>query len=219
MAFCTPYFEKYSPIVYSPPHLIATENAKPHPLLKKYLSPICTKKRFQGPCFNTYLHHVYKYPLTYKDKKQPFYRAILDLFTFCLRPRCAIAHLIATGKAKVQALSKNISYLYEFLRGCWQPFLGGFNYRPHLIGQKDGKIPPLLKTFLTYIHEIAVLYTLFSKIFSLRLHLSSNRTKNNLILPLKRKIFCPSPIRIKTGFWKGVLRNDLQFVYRNRPCK
>ena len=46
IAFCTPYFEKYSPIVYSPPHLIATENAKPHPLLKKYLSPICTNKRF-----------------------------------------------------------------------------------------------------------------------------------------------------------------------------
>ena len=147
MAFCTPYFEKYSPIVYRSPRLIATGNPKPHPPLK------------------------------------------------------------------------NISHLYEFLWGGWQPFLGGFNYRPHLIGQKDGKIPPLLKTFLTYIHEIAVLYTLFSKIFSLRLHLSSNRTKNNLILPLKRKIFCPSPIRIKTGFWKGVLRNDLHFVYRNRPCK
>ena len=41
-----PCFGKYSPIVYRPPHLIATGNAKPHPLLKKYLSPICTKKRF-----------------------------------------------------------------------------------------------------------------------------------------------------------------------------
>ena len=105
------------------------------------------------------------------------------------------------GKSKSLGFIKNISHLYEFLRGCWQPFLGGFNYRPHLIGQKDGKIPPLLKTFLTYIHEIAVLYTLFSKIFSLRLHLSSNRTKNNLILPLKRKIFCLSPICKKMGFW------------------
>lgn len=43
---------------------------------------------------------------------------------------------------------------------------------------------------LTYMHEIAVLYTLFSKIFFIYLHLSSNRTKNNLILPLKR-IFLP----------------------------
>ena len=26
--------------------------------------------------------------------------------------------------------------------------------------------------------------------------------------------FIPSPIPIKTGFWEGVLKNDLQFVYR-----
>ena len=29
-----PYFEKYSPFVYRCPHLIATGNPKPHPLLK-----------------------------------------------------------------------------------------------------------------------------------------------------------------------------------------
>ena len=108
---------------------------------KKLSSPICTKKRFQGPCFNTYLHHVYKYPLTYKDKKQPFCRVITNFFVIAEKAPC----LIATEKAKVQALSKNISHLYEFLRGYWQPFLGGFQinfYRPHLIGQKIGKIHP-----------------------------------------------------------------------------
>ena len=32
--------------------------------------------------------------------------------------------------------------------------------------------------------------------------------------PLLHKNFYPSPIWIKTGFWKGVLKNDLQFVYK-----
>ena len=59
------------------------------------------EKAVLGTMFQTVFTPCLQIPLTYKDKKQPFYRAILDLFTFCLRPRCAIAHLIATGKAKV----------------------------------------------------------------------------------------------------------------------
>ena len=34
MAFCTPYFEKYSPFVYRCPHLIARGKPKVHPLPK-----------------------------------------------------------------------------------------------------------------------------------------------------------------------------------------
>ena len=59
------------------------------------------EKAVLGTMFQYVFTPCLQIPLTYKDKKQPFYRAILDLFTFCLRPRCAIAHLIATGKAKV----------------------------------------------------------------------------------------------------------------------
>ena len=156
------------------PSLNSHRKRQTAPPSKKQLSPICTKKRFQGPCFNTYLHHVYKYPLTYKDKKQPFYRAILDLFTFCLRPRCAIAHLIATGKAKVQALSKNISHLYEFLWGCWQPFLGEFQkifLCSHLIGQKIGKIQPSRRR----------IYNLFTKFNSPPTYKDKNSAKYPLV--------------------------------------
>ena len=93
-------------------------------------------------------------PLTYKDKKWPFYRVIGILFTFCLQPWYAIPHLIATQKAKVWALSKNIPHLYEFLRGGLAPLFTAY----------------FEKYFLS----------------------SSNRTKNNLILPLKRKWTAPN---------------------------
>ena len=80
---------------------------------KKHLSPIPIKMAFCTPYFEKYSPIVYRSP-----------------------------RLIATGNPTPHPLLKNISHLYEFLWGCWQPFLGGFNYRPHLIGQKDDKRQP-----------------------------------------------------------------------------
>ena len=42
-----PCFGKYSPIVYIPPHLIATGNAKPHPLLKNISHLYARKSGFR----------------------------------------------------------------------------------------------------------------------------------------------------------------------------
>ena len=42
-----PCFGKYSPIVYRPPHLIATGNAKPHPLLKNISHLYARKSGFR----------------------------------------------------------------------------------------------------------------------------------------------------------------------------
>ena len=46
-AFWIPCFEKCSPIVYRPPHLIATGNAKPHPLLKNISHLYARKSGFR----------------------------------------------------------------------------------------------------------------------------------------------------------------------------
>ena len=78
----------------------------------------------------------------------------------------------------------------------------------HLYPKNRGFEYPFSKMFIVYLHSRAVRN---------RLHLIA--TGEQKINPSCSEKFCPSPIRIKTGFWKGVLRNDLQFVYRNRPCK
>ena len=83
MAFCTPYFEKYSPFVYRCSHLIATGKPKVHPLSKKYFSPIWIKTAFWIPCFENCSPNIYGCP-----------------------------HIIATEKWKPHPLLKNISHLY-----------------------------------------------------------------------------------------------------------
>ena len=174
------------------------------------------------------------------------------MFTFSVRYLSSNSHRGGWSLG----LSKIIPHLYEFLRGSWQPFWGDFQtifLRPHLIGQKIGKIQPSRRRIYnlftkfnsppTYKDKNSAKYPLvkniphlypwnsgfeypFSKIFIVYLHLRAVWKRPHLIAIEKQKInpfftekICPSPICKKMGFWKGVLENDLQFVYKNCPRK
>ena len=159
MAFWGPYWEQCLPFVYkkailkivlSPnshrngkklrlSHLTATEKWKPHPLLKNISHLYARKSGFRDHVSNRMYTMFTNKPLTYKDKKWPFYRVIGILFTFCLQPWYAIPHLIATQKAKVWALSKNIPHLYEFLRGGLAPLFTAYFEKYFLSSSKRTK--------------------------------------------------------------------------------
>ena len=100
-----------------------------------------------------------------------------------------------------------------------------FNSPPTYKDKISAKCPPYQKHFSPIWKNRGFVHP-FSKMFMLYLHSRTVWKCLHLIATGKQKInpscpekFCPSPIRIKTGFWKGVLENDLQFVYKNCPCK
>ena len=131
------------------------------------------EKAVLGTIFQTVFTPCLQIPLTYKDKKQPFCRVITNFFVIADKA----PYLIATGKEKVQALSKNISHLYEFLRGCWQSFLGEFQkifLCSHLIGQKNCIFQPSRRR----------IYNLFTKFNSP----PSYKDKNSAKYPLVKNI-------------------------------
>ena len=128
------------------------------------------EKAVLGTMFQIVFTPCLQIPLTCKDKKQPFYRVITNFFVIADKS----PYLIATGKAKVQALSKNISHLYEFLWGCWQPFLGEFQIIflcSHLIGQKNCIFHPSRRR----------IYNLFTKFNSPPTYKDKNSAKYPLV--------------------------------------
>ena len=100
--------------------------------------------------------------LTYMNKNGFLNTLFWKIFTVCLQMLSLNSH----RKSKSLGFIKNISHLYEFLRGCWHPFLRQISKNIFQSSPNRTKIQrntPMLKTFLTYIHEIAVLNTHFQK--------------------------------------------------------
>ena len=75
-----PCFEKCSPIVYSPPHLIATGNAKPHPLLKNISHLYARKSGFRDHVSNRIYTMFTNIPSPIRTKNSRF----IGLSLICL---------------------------------------------------------------------------------------------------------------------------------------
>ena len=98
----------------------------------------------------------------------------------------------------------------------WYPCFGKcspivYSYS-HLIARGKPKVPPLLKTFLTYMNKNDLLNTLFWKMFTEYLQMSShNSHRKTETAPLLKKYL--SPIRTKNSRFTGASAIYLHFVY------
>ena len=166
-------------------------------------SPIPINKGGFTGGFENDLRFVYKmrvpgYPFKWFRKNSPhlyenlqgfegvFWRMIYNLFT-----------KFEFKDIRINGSAKNSPHLYPKIQG----FVG------------DGKICSKIFSPSPISIKMAFCTPLFWKIFTVCLQMPSlNCQRKTKSAPPSKKYL--SPIWIKTGFWKGVLKNDLQFVYK-----